>query len=101
MKYEKLVRDLIPAIIKRDGRVPITRLLEGEEYERALTQKLHEEVGEFLENPCVEEVADILEVLHTICAVKGIDLATLEETRQKKVSERGGFKLGFYLESVE
>ncbi|NTW27279.1 MAG: nucleoside triphosphate pyrophosphohydrolase [Candidatus Moranbacteria bacterium] len=101
MKFEKLVRDNIPDIIKKDGKEPITRIVEGKEYEEALTRKLHEEVGEFLENPCVEEAADILEVLHAICALKGEDLKTLEDVRQKKMEERGGFKQGIFLDSAE
>ena len=101
MKFEKLVRDNIPEIIKKDGKEPVTRIVTGKEYEEALTQKLYEEVNEFLEHPCVEEAADILEVLHAMCAHNSVDLQTLEEVRQKKVEERGGFKKGIFLDSVE
>ena len=101
MEYNKLVRDNIPNIIENKGEKPITHTAEDKEYEEALSHKLHEEVGEFLENPCVEEAADILEVLHAICALKSVDLQALEEVRQKKAEERGGFKNKIILDRTE
>ena len=101
MNYEKLVRDDIPKIIEADGKKAFTHIAEEKEYQEALEKKLQEEVDEFLENPSVEEVADILEVLRTICVSKDIDISKLEEVRQAKANERGGFEKRIILDKVE
>ncbi len=101
MDLNKLVRDNIPKIIKNKGETPIIRVAKDKEYEEALINKLYEEVREFLENPSMEEVADVLEVMHAICTLKGVDLKTLEETRQKKKEECGGFSSRIILERTE
>ncbi len=101
MKYEKLVRDNIPEIIKKSGDKPITHKAEDKEYEEALNHKLLEEVKEFLDNPSVEEAADILEVIKAICDLKEVDISKLEEIRQKKAEERGGFNERIILDSTE
>lgn len=100
MKFNKLVRDRIPEIIERKGDKAITHIANDDEYTEALTQKLHEEVDEFLKEPSVEEAADILEVLRAICDLKDIDLKDLEEVRQGKAEKRGGFRQRIILDET-
>ncbi len=92
MKYNKLVRDKIPEIIKKKGAVPITHIASDDEYWQKLKEKLHEEVDEFMKDNNDEEIADILEVIYAICDYKKIDKNKLELLRKKKAEERGGFK---------
>lgn len=100
-EYNKLVRDKIPEIIEQDGEKPIIRTVETEEYEKALVQKLYEEIKEFEKNPTEEEIADILEVLYAICDFKGFKRDEVEKLRIEKAKKRGGFKKRIILERTE
>lgn len=92
MKYNKLVRDKIPEIIKSKGGTPITHVADDDEYWQKLKEKLTEEVNEFIESDNEEELADILEVLNAIFDFKKIDRIKLEALRIEKVNRRGAFK---------
>ena len=100
-EYNKLVRDNIPEIIEKDGEKPITHIAEDEEYEKALMEKLQEEVNEFLTEPSKKEMADVLEVLYAISKLKGFDLYEVEKVRQERTEKRGGFEKKIILERTE
>ena len=100
MKYNKLVRDRIPEIIKQKGETPVTHIANDEEYWKKLKEKLREEANEFSANEKDEELADILEVIHAVCDFKRIDFKSLEKIRAKKNSERGGFKARIILDEA-
>lgn len=101
MKYNKLVRDKIPDIIAESGKAVSYRKLNDEEYKIALELKLDEEVAEFHNNPCIEEIADIAEVLYAIIEAYGYRVINVIETRAHKKDERGGFDKRIYLEEVK
>ena len=90
--YDKLVRDKIPAIIEAAGKTAVTEPIPPENMQSALDRKLREEVGEYLESHSVEEMADVLEVLHGIAFHNGIDWNQVEAERIRKREERGGFE---------
>ncbi|RKS74247.1 putative house-cleaning noncanonical NTP pyrophosphatase (MazG superfamily) [Actinomadura pelletieri DSM 43383] len=88
---EKLVRDRIPEIIRKSGRVPQTRIAHPDEYVHLLRAKLYEEVGEYAASGDPEELADVLEVLHALAALHGVTPAELEKRRSAKAAIRGAF----------
>ena len=100
IRHNKLVRDRIPEIIRSAGKEPITDLLSKEDLQDALDAKLGEEVKEYLESHAVEEIADILEVLHGIAAHQGLDWQEIEAERIRKRESRGGFEKGIQLIEV-
>ncbi|MEG0838705.1 MAG: nucleoside triphosphate pyrophosphohydrolase [Hydrogenoanaerobacterium sp.] len=100
IKYDKLVRDNIPEMIKADGRICICRTLQTEEYLAALNSKLIEETNEYLSSQNDEELADVLEVIHAIVHAKGISFDSIEKLRQNKASTNGSFNNRILLKAV-
>jgi predicted house-cleaning noncanonical NTP pyrophosphatase (MazG superfamily) len=92
MKYNKLVRDKIPEIIKSKGSIPITHIASDLEYKQKLNEKLQEEVNEFFEDSNKEELADILEVIYVLCDIYELDKNELEKIRKEKSEKKGAFK---------
>lgn len=98
--YDKLVRDLIPEVIARDGKRAFTRRATPAELGPRLAAKLAEEAAEFRDRPCIDELADVLECVHALCAHHGFTLDAIERARLAKRAERGGFDGGIILEKV-
>ena len=99
--YEKLVRDNIPRIIEDDGRIPVTRVLDRDEYIRELDKKLREELEEYLEDGSMEEMADLMEVARAIILARGYTWEEVEEIRKVKAAKNGAFENRVYLQGVE
>lgn len=99
-KYNKLVRDNIPDIIKADGGKCKTRVAKKDEFEFLLNSKLSEEVHEFFQNPCAEEIADILEVIEALLKLYKIGIDDIKTVKGKKKNEHGGFHQMIVLEKA-
>jgi len=104
-KYNKLVRDKIPEIIKLNGEVPIVRILDDDEYEQELIKKLNEEYQEVVnaknKEELLEECADMLEVILALIEFNGYNLNNLLDTRNSKKEKRGAFSKKLYLSGVK
>jgi predicted house-cleaning noncanonical NTP pyrophosphatase (MazG superfamily) len=90
----KLVRDLIPDIIRATGQEPVTRIADGAEMGPLLRAKLLEEAAEAAAASLADlpgELADLLEVISALAAHEGITRAELELARADKLTERGSF----------
>jgi len=93
----KLVRDKIPNIIKESGRKPDYYSAPAPERIQRLFDKMREELDEFIENPCLEEAADIYEVFLTLCTAHELSFREVLVVASAKREERGGFDNGVVL----
>ncbi|MGM0502831.1 MAG: phosphoribosyl-ATP pyrophosphohydrolase [Bacillota bacterium] len=91
-KYDKLIRDKIPEIIKADGKECEVEVMDEKEYKNYLQDKLVEEVEEYIESEEIEELADILEVMRAIAELEDVDFDEIDRIREAKKDERGGFE---------
>lgn len=93
--YDKLVRDLIPQIIRDSGREYEVEIMDERAFRAALLEKLVEEAQEAVTadpDELLKELADVAEVLDTILSAHGIPQEALAAKRQARRAERGGFQ---------
>ncbi|WP_416061430.1 nucleoside triphosphate pyrophosphohydrolase [Rhodococcus indonesiensis] len=100
----KLVRDRIPEIIEAAGRVARIRVLDRDEYRRALLDKLVEEARELREaqnyDERLGELADVHEVFTAVLSACGITTDEVAAAAAGKRAERGGFDRRIWLDQL-
>ena len=103
-KYNKLVRDKIPEIIKNNGEEPIYSILDDSSYIDCLEKKLNEEYQEVLSassnDEKLEELADMLEIIDALSNVYGNGLDDVFLKKDNKKNKRGGFENKIFVEKV-
>ena len=104
--HNKLVRDNIPEIIKKDKADPKIRILEQTEFIKELLVKLVEEAkeaaGVMTDKPgLMKEIGDVYEVIDAIIDNCGLDREEIMKLKNERRIERGGFDKKIFLESVE
>lgn len=100
-RVEKLVRDNIPAIIVENGGMPNFRFMDDDEFLRALEEKLQEEVGEYMQEKNLDELADVFQVVVCLSEILGGGQRELEYLCDERRRERGKFDSHIFLESVD
>ena len=104
--YNKLVRDLIPDLIKFNGKQCEYYNATSDEMKQLLISKLSEESKEFLETDfngeqALEELADSMEVLYGIAKYMNYTERDLNNMRNEKRRQKGGFETGVVLVSTK
>ena len=99
--HNKLVRDKIPQIIEASGKSPITKILNEKEYITELRKKSEEELQEYLtaetNEEALEELADLLEVIHALAKIHDSSIEEVEKIRAAKAMQEEGFPTRYYL----
>ena len=87
----KLIRDKVPLIMEQANVKYEARHADNDEYKTLLREKILEETDEFIEEPSVEEAADIYEVF--LCIIKnwGFDIRDVVKEADRKRETHGSF----------
>ncbi len=96
----KLVRDKIPEIIHKSGKITVTHVALGDEAKKAVIAKMYEEIQEFEEEPSLEEAADIYQVFMTLLTVHNLTFDNVIKKAVYKSADRGRFDQMIILDEV-
>ena len=99
-KYDKLVRDRIPEILDSKNLSYDVVTVSENKLKCYIQSKFVEEVDEFLRNPCLDELADIQEVIFGALNAYNWSQEDLDKHVLHKREKRGSFLKGFILREV-
>ena len=103
-KYiNKLVRDKVPQLVKKNGQIAKIRVLAPKEFEKELKKKLLEEAQEVVNasrKEIIDELADVLEVVEELANYYQLSFSEIKKHQRKKRDERGRFSQKIFLISV-
>lgn len=101
----KLWRDKMPREAEKQGSVIHYKKLSDLEFDQELKLKLLEEAKEVKnttsQQELIGELADVYEVVETLCALHNIDIHEIITTQMQKRAERGGFMERKYVTIAE
>jgi len=104
-KQNKLVRDKIVEIMESRGSKLYSYTLSDQDFHKQLKLKLIEEALEVQkstnEHDLLEELADVLEIVHTLSQLHNISAQQLEAAQIKKRTEKGGYNNRLFLTFAE
>lgn len=97
-RFRRLGRDRMAAWLEARGHRPDVTTISGEELVAALKEKMREEGAEVADaqtrDELIEEIADVREVLASLCRVAALSDEEITSVQDKKRHERGGFDGG-------
>ena len=104
-KQNKLVRDKIVDLMQEKGSKLYWFQLQDKDFQKQLKIKLLEEAQEAVhavhKENVLEELADVLEVVHTLAKLYDISVKDLDMHQKKKRNEKGGFEKRIFVSCAE
>ncbi|WP_375332234.1 nucleoside triphosphate pyrophosphohydrolase [Candidatus Tisiphia endosymbiont of Temnostethus pusillus] len=104
-KIDKLIRDLVPRIMRSRGISVFERSMKKDEYIQRLKDKLLEEAQEVIDaktpDEISEELADLLEVIYALGKEYNLSMEQIEAKRLIKKQKDGGFDNRIYGSYIE
>ena len=104
-KMDKLIRDLVPEMMRSRGMTLLARTMERDEYIQRLKDKLLEETNEIIEAKTsaelLEEFADVFEVIHALAKECNLSMEQIETKRCEKKQKNGAFGQRIYSAAIE
>ena len=101
VKYNKLIRDKIPGIIRKAGWKPTVRTLRKDEFLGALKKKVSEEARELNRaknsKGIINEIVDIQELIDILTLEIGLSKPKINKLQVAKRKKRGGFRKHLFL----
>jgi predicted house-cleaning noncanonical NTP pyrophosphatase (MazG superfamily) len=101
VKYNKLIRDKIPEIIRKAGWIPTIRVLKKSELLGAIKKKVSEEARELMQakdkEGIIDEIIDIQELLDVLSLEIKLTKTEINKFQKAKRGKRGGFKKRLFL----
>lgn len=103
--YHKLVRDKIPEIIESEGKeCKYTIIKDDDEYRKKVFLKFEEEFKELQKakyaHEIAEELADVLELVHTLADIYNVDMENVKHLMNVKSVKKGRFIKKVFLHAV-
>jgi predicted house-cleaning noncanonical NTP pyrophosphatase (MazG superfamily) len=101
VKYNKLIRDRIPEIIREAGWKPTIKTLRKSEFLAAIQRKVREEAKELVwakdKKGIIDEIIDIQELLDVLASEIRITKPEIKKFQDAKRKKRGGFEKKLFL----
>jgi predicted house-cleaning noncanonical NTP pyrophosphatase (MazG superfamily) len=105
VRYNKLVRDLIPGTLQASGRKVVTRFIVGEELQRALRAAVDDAVAKYDaaqdDDHATSTLADLVEILTAMDRQRGCSENRIMQLRASRSAQLGVYDRGIFLVEMD